>query len=186
MIDIVKIKKQSDEVFYAEGAIIAFAAADLEFLKQQTERNPRKRARLCTHRDVNDALHEMIIVNARDTYVRPHKNTSKPKSFQMLEGMMDVVVFDDAGNVVSATRLGPYGSGRASYFRLHETRFHTLRTLTALGIFQETTRGPFVLGDTVFAAWAPEDEDRAACENFLRRMDADVAKLLPSPTLVRH
>jgi cupin fold WbuC family metalloprotein len=175
----VKLRKQSDEVFYAEGEIVTFAAADLEFLRQQTLRNPRKRARLCVHRDVSDSLHEMIIVNARDTYVRPHKNTAKPKSFQMLEGMMEVVVFDDAGNVTSATRLGPYGSGHSSYFRLHETRFHTLRTLTSIGIFQETTRGPFVMGDTVFAAWAPEDKDIAACENFLRRMDADVARLLP-------
>ena len=48
------IKKVSDEVFYAEGEIVTFSAADLAFLKQQTERNPRKRARLCTHRDVND------------------------------------------------------------------------------------------------------------------------------------
>ena len=176
-----KIRKQSDEVFYAEGAIVTLAAADLEFLKQQTLRNPRKRARLCAHRDVSDPLHEMIIVNARDTYVRPHKNTAKPKSFQMLEGMMDVVVFDDAGKVTSVTRLGPYGSGHSSYFRLHETRFHTLRTLTPIGIFQETTRGPFVMGDTVFAAWAPEDKDIAACELFLRRIDADVARLLPPP-----
>jgi cupin fold WbuC family metalloprotein len=178
VIETVKIKKQSDEVFYAEGAIITFSAADLEFLREQTERNPRKRARLCTHRDVSDPLHEMIIVNARDTYVRPHKNIAKPKSFQMLEGMMDVVVFDDDGDVTSATRLGPYGSGHSSYFRLHETRFHTLRTLTPVGIFQETTRGPFEMGDTVFAAWAPEDKDISGCEKFLRRMDADVARLL--------
>ena len=179
MIETVKISKQSDEVFYAEGAIITFSAADLEFLKRQAECNPRKRARLCTHRDVSDPLHEMILVNARDTYVRPHKNTAKPKSFQMLEGMMDVVVFDEAGKVTGATRLGPYGSGHSSYFRLHETRFHTLRTLTPIGMFQETTRGPFVMGDTVFAAWAPADEDLPACEDFLRHMDADVARLLP-------
>ncbi|MBI3853378.1 MAG: cupin fold metalloprotein, WbuC family [Verrucomicrobia bacterium] len=171
------IKTVSDEVFYAEGEIVTFSAADLAFLKQQTQRNPRKRARLCTHHDVSDPLHEMIIVNLRDTYVRPHKNTNKPKSFQMLEGMMDVVVFDDAGKVTGATRLGAYASGYPSYFRLHETRFHTLRTITPLGMFQETTRGPFVAGDTVFAAWAPEDQDIAACTRFLERMDADVATL---------
>src|SRR2546422_3473323 len=116
-----KLRKISDEVFYTDGDIVSFAAADLEFLKQQTLRNRRKRARLCTHRNVDDPLHEMIIVNLHDTYVRPHKNTNKPKSFQMLEGVMDVVVFDDAGHVTGATRLGAYASGYPSYFRLHET-----------------------------------------------------------------
>jgi cupin fold WbuC family metalloprotein len=172
-----KLKKISDEVFYTEGEIVTFAAADLAFLKQQTERNPRKRARLCTHRDASDPLHEMIIVNLHDTYVRPHKNTNKPKSFRMLEGIMDVVVFNDAGKVTWVTRLGPYESGHPSYFRLHTTRFHTLRTVTSLGIFQETTRGPFVPGDTVFAEWSPDDNDPAAAARFLQQMDAAVANL---------
>lgn len=173
-----KLKKFSDEVFYTEGEIVIFAAADLAFLKQQTERNPRKRARLCTHQDVSDSLHEMIIVNLRDTYVRPHKNTNKPKSFRMLEGLMDVVVFDDAGKVTGVTRLGAYESGYPSYFRLHTTRFHTLRTVSPLGIFQETSRGPFAPGDTVFAEWSPDDKDAAAAAGFLQDIDATVASFL--------
>jgi cupin fold WbuC family metalloprotein len=172
-----KLRKISDEVFYTEGEIVTFTASDLAFLTQQTQRNPRKRARLCTHRDAGDTLHEMIIVNLHDTYVRPHKNTNKPKSFRMLEGIMDVVVFDDAGTVTEVTRLGPYESGHPSYFRLHTTRFHTLRTVSSLGIFQETTRGPFVPGDTVFAEWSPDDQDPAAAARFLQQMDAAVANL---------
>ena len=172
-----ELKKISDEVFYAGGDIVALSAADLVFLKQQAERNPRKRARLCTHLDVSDPLNEMIIVNLHDTYVRPHKNTNKPKSFRMLEGIMDVVVFNDAGEVTGVTRLGPYESGHPSYFRLHQTRFHTLRTVTPLGLFQETTRGPFVAGDTVFAEWSPEDKDPVAAARFLEQMDAAVANL---------
>jgi cupin fold WbuC family metalloprotein len=170
-----KLKKISNEVFYTDDEIVTFAAADLAFLKEQTKRNPRKRARLCTHRDVSDSLHEMIIVNVRDTYVRPHKNLNKPKSFRMLEGVMDVVLFDDEGKVTGFTRLGAYESGYPSYFRLHTTRFHTLRTVSSLGIFQETTRGPFAAGDTVFAEWAPDDKDAAAAADFLQEVDAGVA-----------
>jgi cupin fold WbuC family metalloprotein len=173
--------KISEEVYYAKGDIVTFGAADLAFLIEQTGRNPRKRARLCMHRNVSDPLHEMIIVNLRDTYVRPHKNTNKPKSFRMLDGMMDVVVFDDAGKVTHVTRLGSYASGYPSYFRLHETRFHTLRTLTPAGVFQETTRGPFAAGDTVFAEWAPDDEDNAGIVRFLEQMDAAVAVFFPLP-----
>jgi len=172
-----QIRRVSDEVFYAAGEIIVFGARELDFLKTQTERNPRKRARLCTHVDASDRLHEMIIVNVRDTYVRPHKNTNKPKSFQVLEGQMDVVVFDDQGKVTSVTHLGSYASGRPYYFRLHETRYHTLRTTSEIVLFQETTIGPFQQGDTVFAPWAPEDAQVEACREFLKSMDAAVARL---------
>ena len=175
-----QIRRVSDEVFYADGEIITLAPRDLEFLKSQAARNPRKRARLCTHVGVEDRLHEMIIINFRDTYVRPHKNTNKPKSFHVIEGVMDVVVFDDHGQARSVARLGPHASGSKYYFRLHETRYHTLRTVSDLVIFHETTIGPFQQGDTVFAPWAPEDADRAACGQFMDRMDAAVAELIRS------
>ena len=172
------LKKISDEVFYTEGDIVTVARADLDFLKMQTQRNPRKRARLCTHTGVPDRLHEMLIINKRDTYVRPHKNTNKPKSFCVLEGVMDVVVFDDGGRICGATRLGAYGSGLPHYFRLHQTRYHTLRTVSDTVIFQETTIGPFQPGDTVFAPWSPEDADRAACKAFWKKLDAAVATFM--------
>jgi len=171
-----QIKRISDEVFYAEGPVITLGLPDLDFLKLQARRNPRKRARLCTHMGTSDRLHEMLIINLRDTYVRPHKNTDKPKSFQVLEGIMDVVLFDDAGEVCGVSRLGQYGSGLPGYFRLHETRYHTLRTLSELVLFQETTIGPFRPGDTVFAPWSPED-GQPECAAFLEAMDRAVAGL---------
>jgi cupin fold WbuC family metalloprotein len=174
-----QIRRISDEVFYAGGGIVTFGARDLDFLKSQAERNPRKRARLCTHIDVSDRLHEMLIINLRETYVRPHKNTDKPKSFQILEGLMDVIVFDDLGVVRSVTSLGSYDSGLPCYFRLHETCYHTLRTLSNVVAFQETTIGPFQPGDTVFAPWAPGDDKPAECADFLKRMDSAVAQMKP-------
>ncbi len=172
-----QIKRASAEVFYAEGEIVTLGAPDLEFLKLQADRNPRKRARLCTHLDVNDRLHEMIIINLRDTYVRPHKNTDKPKSFQIIEGEMDVVMFDEAGEVRAVTRLGQYGSGHPYYFRLHETRYHTLRAISDRVLFQETTIGPFRPGDTIFASWAPEDDQTEECAGFLERIDLAVERM---------
>jgi cupin fold WbuC family metalloprotein len=176
--DRMQIKRTSDEVFYAEGEIVTLGARDLEFLKTQAERNPRKRARLCTHIDVSNRLHEMTIINVRETYVRPHKNLNKPKSFQILEGMMDVIVFDDAGEPRGVTRLGSYGSGLPYYFRLHATRYHTLRTISEVVVFQETTIGPFRPGDTVFAPWAPEDEKLDECARFLQRIDLAVERMM--------
>jgi len=175
-----QIQRISDEVFYAEGEIVTVGMPDLDFLKIQAKGNRRKRARLCTHVDVSDLLHEMIIINLRDTYVRPHKNAHKPKSFQIIEGMMDVVMFDESGDVRGVTRMGQYGSGYPYYFRLHKTRYHTLRTISDLVLFQETTIGPFIPGDTIFAPWAPEDENTDECVRFLERIDLTVDRMRPA------
>src|SRR5919109_733186 len=177
-----QIKQISAEVFYAAGDVITFGMRDLEFLRAQAKRNPRKRARLCTHRDASDRLHEMIIINLRETYVRPHKNYNKPKSFQILDGIMDVILFDDSGAPQAVTRLGPIASGFPHYFRLHETRFHTLRTVSEMVLFQETTVGPFQQPDTIFASWAPDDDQTEACADFLDRVDLAVKQLLLAPS----
>jgi cupin fold WbuC family metalloprotein len=179
-----EINRISDEVFYAKGEIITLGSEDLAFLQAQAARNPRKRARLCAHIDASDRLHEMFIVNLRDTYVRPHKNANKPKSFQILEGLIDVVIFDDSGTVQSAMRLGAYASGFPSYFRLHETRYHTLRTISDIVLFHETTIGPFQPGDTIFAPWAPDDGQQE-CASFLRQIDLAVARLMPIKPPIR-
>src|SRR2546425_13373102 len=92
--------------------------------------------------------------------------------------MMDFVVFDDFGEARGVTRLGSYGSGLPYSFRLHATRYHTLRTISDLVLFQETTIGPFQPGDTIFAPWAPEDEKREECAHFLQRIALAVERMM--------
>lgn len=174
-----KFLRQSDEVYYAEGDLLTLSRADFDFFKQQARQSPRKIARLCTHRHMGDRLHEMTIVNLHETYIRPHKNTAKPKSFLVLEGAMDVVMFDDIGNIIGVIPLGAPGSGLPHYFRLHETRFHTLRTRSEAVVFQETTIGPFEPGDTVFARWAPDGTAPGfAAPGALERLDSAVKRYL--------
>ena len=62
--------------------------------------NTRERVRLCTHQSVEDAVHEMLIVHIKGTYIRPHKHPNKSESFHIIEGNLDVVVFDDAGDLL--------------------------------------------------------------------------------------
>ena len=73
-----RMKRINDEVFVAEDQIVQVDGPQLETLKAQAARNPRQRARICAHKDVQDKLHEMLIVLARGAYVRPHKHLHKP------------------------------------------------------------------------------------------------------------
>lgn len=160
----------NEEVLYADDAIVRVARPDIILLKEGAERNRRKRIRLCAHRDMEDSLHEMLIVHTRDTYVRPHKHLGKCESFHVIEGVADVVVFEDDGAIADVIPLGDYASGRAFYYRLTRPWFHTVLIRSDVLVFHETTNGPFRRADTVFAGWAPEENDEVERVRFLARL----------------
>ncbi len=173
-----RTQKQNNEVFYAEDRVIQLRSSDVQWLKKQAECNLRERARLCTHRHTEDLLHEMFIVHTRDTYIRPHKHLGKPESFHIIEGTVDVVVFDDNGDVFEIIQMGNYESGMAFYYRILDPLYHTLLIRSNVLVFHETTTGPFNLTDTVFAPWSPEVDDKNACKAFVSALSNKANSLI--------
>lgn len=162
------------EMLYSKTAITTVKQADIEHFKQLSSRNPRKRIRLCAHDSPDDHLHEMLIVHERSAYVRPHKHPGKTESTHIIEGLVDVVVFDDDGRIERVICMGDYTSGRTFYYRMAIPAFHTLIIRSDVLVFHETTNGPFDRGDTVFAPWAPEDGDVNSVSIFMADLDAKV------------
>jgi len=164
------MKKINNEVFYASDEIIKISKEDIEFLKQKALKNKRKRCRLCTHKDVNDKIHEMIIVHTKETYVRPHKHLNKSESFHIIEGSADIVIFDEKGKITQAIPMGDYSSGKKFYYRMTKPYYHTLLIKSDILVFHEITNGPFKREDTVFAPWSPKDDDKEGVKNFMREL----------------
>ena len=171
-----RIKRINDEVFVAEDPIVQVDRSQLETLKAQAARNPRQRARICAHKDVQDRLHEMLIVLARGAYVRPHKHLHKPESFHVIEGTATVIFFDDAGAVEEIIRIGDFESGSQFYFRNDDPRYHTQIVTSEFLVFHETTNGPFNRADTVFAPWSPEENNVAAVKAFMDKLSRDASQ----------
>src|SRR2546426_4697246 len=139
----IRYREHNAEVLYAEDPVVKVDRQDIEFLARRAAQNPRKRIRLCTHKDTNDKLHEMLIVHARDCYVRPHKHTAKSEAFHVICGLVDIVLLDDNGNVIEVVAMGDYASGRKFYYRLADPLYHTLLIRSDYVIFHEITNGPF-------------------------------------------
>ena len=171
-----RIKRINDEVFVAEDPIVQVDRSQLETLKAQAARNPRQRARICAHKDVQDRLHEMLIVLARGAYVRPHKHLHKPESFHVIEGTATVIFFDDAGKVEEVIRIGDFESGSQFYFRNDDPRYHTQIVTSDFLVFHETTNGPFNRADTVFAPWSPEENDMTVVKAFMDKLSRDASQ----------
>lgn len=173
-----KIKVFNEEVLFADVPILKIGNRDINKLKQQSDTNKRKRIRLCAHRDIEDRIHEMLIIHMKDIYVRPHKHINKIESFHVIEGTADIVIYSDDGSIDDVIPMGEYGTDRCFYYRLSDPLFHTLRVTSDYFVFHEITNGPFKKVDTVWASWAPEENDLAAVNNFMEQLATSIELFL--------
>jgi|SRR5579871_5916969 len=174
----IRFREHNAEVLYAEDPIVQVDQQDIDFLVDRAAKNPRKRVRLCTHKDVDDKLHEMLIVHARDCYVRPHKHLSKSESFHVIRGIVDIALLDEEGGLVEVVPMGDFATGRKFYYRLADPHYHTLLIRSDYVIFHEITNGPFNRADTIFAPWSPDLEDAAGANRFMKELDQKVQRYL--------
>jgi len=162
-----RIVQKSPEVFLANGPISEIAEADIEVLKDAVAASPKRRARINAHTDSTDPLHEMVIALRGDSYIRPHKHPVKSESFHIIEGAVDIVIFDDEGEILRVVSLAERGRTGSFYYRMSKPYFHTLLINSELLIIHETTNGPFTKEGTVFAEFAPADDDLQAAAVYM-------------------
>jgi len=145
------------EVFHNRDDVALVDETWITLLKARALQTPLRRSRLCLHRAADDVVQEMIIVMCKDVLVRPHRHKAKTESFHMIEGILDIVLFDDKGGTEKIARLGPLGSGHIFCYRLCVSQFHAVLPLSEFVVMCETTTGPWVQDDAEFAPWAPTD-----------------------------
>ncbi|MFB0566232.1 MAG: WbuC family cupin fold metalloprotein [Candidatus Aminicenantaceae bacterium] len=166
----IDLREVTEEVLFTRDPITKVDRKVIEFLKAKAFENRRKRIRLCTHVSVNDSVHEMLIVHSKGSYVRPHKHLKKSESFHVIEGKLKVIIFDESGNIIEVISMGDYSSGDAFFYRIQESRFHTVIPISGFVVFHETTKGPFLRKDTLFAQWAPEEDDNDAQKIYMNNL----------------
>jgi len=160
----------SGDVVFAEERIVKLSESDISSLKSLLDKNERRSVRLCTHSSTDDRLHEMFIVHTIDTYARPHKHLTKSVSFHVLEGMADVVIFDDEGNILDVIPVAEYTSGQQFYSRLPNSQYYTQLIRSDVFVFHETIIGPFKRSDTIWAPWSPEPDDAASVKSYMEQL----------------
>lgn len=116
-----------------------------------------KNVRLCLHDSPDAKFHDMIILERKAKYYRPHKHLTKGESYHIIEGSMAAFVFDDNGRVTDACLLEPHGN---FVYRVGVNTYHAVMPLSNMVIYHESKPGPFLgEGDSVYPAWAPDGRD---------------------------
>lgn len=143
--------------FNSEHYVIKISKETIAALKLKATADSENKYRLCLHKGVEDSLHEMVIVQCRGNYIRPHKHPGKTESFHLIEGAMGIVIFDNHGTVADMFLME---AGDTFLFRLEKDIWHTVIPVSDYIVFHEITNGPFMgCGDSVFPQWAPDLND---------------------------
>ncbi|EQA69793.1 WbuC family cupin fold metalloprotein [Leptospira noguchii] len=169
----ISIHKENDEVLYPKEDIVVIDKEDLEDLKKLALLNPRQRVRLCAHKTSNDRLHEMFIIHTKECYVRPHKHLEKAESMAIIEGEVDVVLFNENGTILKVIRMGDMNSGKLFYYRMSTPIYHSLFIRSEFLVFHESTEGPFLREQTFFPDWAPKENDPEV-EKFITEIESQI------------
>ncbi len=135
--------------------IVTADEAVVERLKSEAAASDKRRARLNLHPGATDPIQEMIIVFCGDCRMPPHKNLGRSESLHVIEGEMEVLLFDEQGNLTKRLAMGPGGAGKPFMYRLQEDHWHTLVPRSDFAVVHEIILGPFEPGNTVSAPWAP-------------------------------
>src|SRR5262249_16779997 len=111
------LTEAGEGVFYSPRPLPIIDQRLIDFLKETARATPRRRARFCAHPSAETDQHDMLIVAVRDTYIAPHRHLAKSESLVVLEGEVDIVLFDDDGAVTEIVAMGPVASGRPFLYR---------------------------------------------------------------------
>ncbi len=132
--------------------------------------NIRLRMNYNIHSHLDDPVNRMLNALEPGTYLPPHRHASPPKteSYIVLRGELDVLVFDDDGNLFQRTTLNPeignYGVD------IPAGVWHSMIVKKTGTVIYEVKQGPFTpLVPEDFASWAPEPDDKEGIKLFLEQ-----------------
>ena len=146
----------------------------LNELKIYSEIHDHCNVRICLHEGPDADHHDMVALERRGRYYRPHKHLRKGDTFHLLEGRLGIFSFDDTGIVIDAVVIGP-----GEIYRTAVNTYHAVLPLTDYVIHHENKPGPFERsGDSVFPDWAPDGSDADAVMTYLETL----ATRLPGET----
>ena len=140
------IIRVNEEVFFLDKEKI-------NKLKKIALEHPLKRSRYCLHQSDDSIVHEMIIVAHISSKIEAHKHpVNKPESYHVLEGQLNVKIFNDDGSIKYEKIL--CSNSHPKMYKINGNIWHQPVPFTEWVVYHEVATGPFVKErDVEYAKW---------------------------------
>ena len=121
---------------------------------QEAKQESNLRSRILMHDTTDNPIQEMLIVLDHDSYVMPHSQSNRIKSYIVISGKMRFISFDDVGNITETCTLSDKASD-SRIIRFDSSSWHTVVAISDNVIYVEIAEGPY--HGSTWAPWAPND-----------------------------
>lgn len=134
-------------------------SGQLDELMREARLSKRGRAHLNTHDSLDAAVQRLFIATTPGTYIRPHRHREAHKweFFVLLEGSMDLLIFDNDGVI---TERAPLSTSALRAIELSPGQWHSYVCRETGTLALEVKQGEYLPTTEVdFAPWAPAESD---------------------------
>ena len=142
---------------------------DLHMLAAKAAHAPRLRAHLNVHESLDAPVQRLFIATEPGTYMRPHRHPEAHKweFFTVLQGRLDLLIFDDAGRVAQRIVMSP---GATPAVEIPPNTWHAYVCMQSGTIGLEVKEGAYIpTPEHDFAPWSPA-ENTAGVADYLAWM----------------
>ena len=141
-------KKAKTKSFFLNSEKTFFTKEHIKFL-EKFYKSKNTDIRICLHKNAKSNHHDMIILQQKKKFYKPHKHLKKGETYHIIKGSMICVLFKNNGEIKKTCKIM-----RGDIFRTPINVFHTMFPLTKFVIYHESKRGPFLKKkDSIFPKW---------------------------------
>jgi cupin fold WbuC family metalloprotein len=133
----------------------------LNELDRKAQASPRLRTNHNLHEGNEATIQRLAVKLRRGTYIRPHRHPARWELGLVLQGRMELVLFDDDGRLAERITMTPMRGTLG--VELPVAQWHSYVCVSDAATFFEVKEGPYDPKTSAeFAAWAPPEGDPAA------------------------
>ncbi len=146
--NLIEDKKAKTKSYLFKDESNIFDKKYISFLENFYFKN-KKDVRICMHKGPNAKHHDMIILQQKRNFYKPHKHLKKGETYHIIKGSMVTLLFNENGKIKKISKLN-----KNNIFRTPINIFHTMIPLTKYVIYHESKNGPFLKNnDSIFPKW---------------------------------
>ena len=163
--DVIQDKNAKSLSYYFTKDVARIDREIVNQLVEESARNGNCNARICLHTSPTANFHEMIILEYRGRYYRPHKHLHKGESCHIIEGKVAMFVFNDDGSVAHCCVAG---EDENLICRVGVNQWHTVIPITEYAVYHESKPGPFLgEADSIYPDWAPDGSNPVDVQEYM-------------------